>query len=389
MSDVSGAPAESEPAPVVDEVVAPPSPVDTAPPTPEPVKDEPKPAEKPAPKDEKPLSSRDALKAAAERVEKEAKDKPDSKPKPVEAGPARDETGKFAPKEGEKPAEKPVQADPAKPAPVEAPKPAASAHAAPVRFSPDAKAVWETAPEPVRAEVARMEREMSQGLEKYKADATEFESVRPFHEMAKQSGTTLAQAMSNYVNMEKLIRSDPGRGFLELCKNAGIDPKKMGEFLSGQQTEGGDAPETAGLKGQSQALQQRIDQLEAQIGELKSAPVQAQVQEFASKNPLFHLLSNDIAQELQGMRERGETPDLPRAYEAAKQKYPELAAAHTPAPAQIPPEPSKVPAPAPAAHTDKGTKSIAGAPTPGSDPVSRQPSSSIKDALRRAAAQAG
>ena len=42
-----------------------------------------------------------------------------------------------------------------------------------------------------------------------------------------------------------------------------------------------------------------------------------------------------------------------------------------------------------AAQTRKGGKSISGAPTPGSDPVTKRASTSIKDSIRRAVAQTG
>jgi hypothetical protein len=82
-----------------------------------------------------------------------------------------DKTGKFAPKDPgakdapvAKDAPAKLGADPAKVQPAAAAKPAAAEkpaaadpnapkHAAPARFSDDAKAVWETAPEPVKAEL--------------------------------------------------------------------------------------------------------------------------------------------------------------------------------------------------------------------------------------------
>ncbi|WP_460990835.1 hypothetical protein, partial [Staphylococcus aureus] len=132
-------------------------------------------------------------------------------------------------------------------------------------------------------------------------------------------------------------------------------------------------------------LKQTIARLEQQVGGVtqtcqkqQSDATLSQVQEFAAKNPRFDELADDIGFFIQS----GRTKDLAEAYS--------LAELINPAPASTPnPAPSPALVAAPAAQTGKGEKSISGAPTPGSDPVTRQPSSSIRDALKRAAAQAG
>lgn len=259
----------------------------------------------------------------------------------------------------------------------------------PSRLSPDAKAAWKDAPPSVQADVQRAFRELEQGIEKYRSDAQAFNDIREFDSLAKQSGTTVKAALSAYVNMEQMLRTDPGRGFIELCKNMGVNPKAVGEYLSGQNVEGGADLQTAAQRGSAQALQQEIAALKAEINDIKSMPVQQQVQDFAAKNPLFNLLANDIAGELQAMDERGEAKDLQRAYDAAKSKYPELGAV-TPAPvtpvASSAPAPAAAAAPVPdhAAQTRKGQLSLSGAPSSGSNPANRKPPSSARDALDRA-----
>jgi hypothetical protein len=158
MSDVAGAApaaAESTPAPVDEQIVDVPNPVESVAPA------EPK---EPA----KPPSIREALDKAEKTVQAkqeakpkakpEAKSEPKPAPKEAKAEQPR-ENGKFVAKD--KPAE-PADATAAKPE-AEAAPPAKSTYEAPKRFSEDAKKVWDTAPDPVKAEVARMEREMTAG----------------------------------------------------------------------------------------------------------------------------------------------------------------------------------------------------------------------------------
>ena len=134
-------------------------------------------------------AARDALRAAREKVEAQEAEKARGADKGTDkpaAGPDRGEGGRFAAKDT-KPAggeAKPAAGDDGKPAAAAAPaNPAAQdpppapvkrTVTAPERFSNDAKAVWDTAPEPVKAEVDRMHREMTAGIEKHRAKAENY-----------------------------------------------------------------------------------------------------------------------------------------------------------------------------------------------------------------------
>lgn len=395
MTDGAAAPADS--APVSNEpVVAPPNPISTEgnPPEPEP-KAEPKP--EPKPKEPEP-TSRSALERAKAAVEEKAKaeagkdDQPKDDAKPVKSEAARDETGKFAPKEPAKDApaatDKPAGGDEAKAATETAQKGVAPAPDAPARFSPDAKAAWSTAPEPVKAEVNRAIREMEAGIEKHRASAEAFEPVRQYHEMAQKSGTTLDKALESYVGIENAWRQNPTHGFVGVCQNMGVDPvqqaKAIYEQLSGATgLPKGDSPDVAGVRSELSATQRELAEIKQTLQQQAQAPVLEKVSAFAADKPLFNYVANDIAQIIadQGV-------SLEQAYEIALEKHPALKAAQA-APAPSNPEPSPAPVSAPAAQTRAGEKSIAGAPSPGSNPANRQPSSSIKDALKRAAQRAG
>lgn len=172
---VAAAAAEAAPADThvaaIEDVTAPPAPLSDAP---QPLKDQQQEQPKAAP------TTREALRAAAAKVnaqeEAAAKAAADAKD-PKATPPKRDDTtGKFAakdPKAADPAAAAPAAKDgkdpaaaaaapPAKPA-AAPPAPANRTVTAPERFSNDAKAVWDTAPEPVKAEVDRMHREMTAG----------------------------------------------------------------------------------------------------------------------------------------------------------------------------------------------------------------------------------
>jgi len=291
-------------------------------------------------------------------------------------GPARAPDGKFAPKATGAPAEGQEQ-------PPAADQPAVTA-TPPARFVKAAQEAWAQAPEIIRTEVARMEQELTQGLQKYKESHEAFEPLRQFDAMAKQGGTTLPEALSAYVNMENMLRADPVKGMVAVCQNLGIDPAQMAHALAGQQTSGGAAPEVASLKAEIAQLRQELSGVAKNYQEIELRPVKTQVEEFAAKNPLFNYVADDIAKQIAAQRDAGRTPDLQEAYQAALALHPHLAAvaAQTAAPAA--PQPA-TPDPA---QTRKASLSITGSPSV-SNTSTRKPAGSTREALDSAFASVG
>jgi hypothetical protein len=156
-------------------------------------------------------------------------------------------------------------------------KPSHTTSAPPTRFSAAAKAEWDTAPETVRAEVSRMEREFKAGFAKYKTAAERDASLADFHDMAAKGGTTVREALSKYVNLENQLRADPIRGLEIICQNVGLSLRDVA----------------------SQVLGLTLDRSEANA-----------VEEFAAKHPRFDELSEDII----FLLETGRADDLPEAY---------------------------------------------------------------------------
>lgn len=400
MTDAVAAAAEAAPAqssaPIVD-VAAPPAPLS----------DSPQPLKEAAIEEPKIVSTRDALRAAREKVEageaaKAAAEKAAAggDPKDLAKGANLDrdpQTGKFAAKEGgkdqppAKPAapQAPAAKDPAAAAaPAEQPAPKRTV-SAPERFSNDAKAVWDTAPEPVKAEVDRMHREMTAGIEKHRAGAEKFETIRQFDEMAGKSGKQLKDVLGAYVGMEQLLRSNPLRGLEEVCSNIGVSLRQVAEIVLGQtpDQERNQSDQTIReLRQELASLKQQIGGVTSSMQQQQTRSIEDQVTAWAADKHHFELIAPHLAAELQAGAK-----DLDAAYEAVLQKHPAIAALAKPEakPAAEPkPDASSAPAPDLAAQTDKGSKSIKGAPGPGSEPAKSRPSSSIKEALRRAAARA-
>jgi hypothetical protein len=314
-------------------------------------------------------TAREALKRAAEKVAKaQASQEPLDKP----GGAAKTEGA------GDKPAQtKPADAARTTEKPAEA---AQSKSDAPARFSADAKAAWATAPEPVKAEVHRAIRELEQGHEKYRADAEAFGQIKDFDDLAKKNGTTIRDAMTRYTVLEKTLLTNPMQGIEAVCEYAGVSLRELAALVMGQTPDKAQSQNDATIR----ALRQEIAGLKDQIGGVTTSMQQqhqskiaASVDEFAKNNPRFEELADDIAFFI----ESGKTKDLAEAYKMADRLNPAPSAAAPAAPA------------ANTAHLEaqtlKGSKSVSGAPSLGSDPSTRKRSTSIRESLARAVAQAG
>jgi hypothetical protein len=253
----------------------------------------------------------------------------------------------------------------------------------PTRFSPDAKTAWKDAPEPVRAEVHRAFREMEQGIQKYRDDATAFADLRDYDALAKQHGTTIRQTMDQYLRLSQTLQSrDPMPAIQELLRHAGMTVQDLVTHVTGQQPEqasAGAAREIMELRNQVGQLQQ---QLQGELGQVKSTlqNQQAQgllgeIQHFAQDKPRFDELSMEIAAQV-----RAGYP-LDEAYVRAERLNPLPAAPPPPAAAQNgAPDPVVQP---------RGSLSVTGAPAAGSDPRNRGPSPTTRAALDKSWALLG
>lgn len=298
---------------------------------------------------------------------------------------ARDESGRFA--KADRPADAPAKTPAAAQdgeQPAAAPEAAATVAAPPQRFAKAAQEAWAQAPEAVRAEVVRMEAELTKGLNEYRQ---RFEPIKQFDEMARAGGTTLDKALSAYVGMENLIRRDPVQGMLAICQNAGLDPVKVAQALVGRT---GGQPAQAGEGGEADPRDAHIAELRREIQRLGGAvnsvgqtvaqqrqqeamrQVTSEVESFAKDHPRFDELADDIAEMLSTRYAK----DLHDAYVKADRLRPAAAAA------SAPPAPQR-------AQTPKAALSITGSPAGGSNPASRKPAGSAREALNNAFAQVG
>jgi hypothetical protein len=233
---------------------------------------------------------------------------------------------------------------------------------APPRMADHAKAEWHRTPESVRGEVGRMHREMSEAYQKFKADHEEMNTIRNFQQMAREHGTTLQRAMTNYTTMERKLVSDPYGAFDMIVSNLNLrtpEGQKLTfrdlayDYLSQspEQHKLVQAQNAQSAQGyQLGALHQKVDAVANHLQQMQyqqaHSYTRSAVDQFADTHPRFDELGPAIEQEIQfGF-------DLETAYRRADAFHPATHAAQT---RQT----------TPSAQTRQHDKSISGAPSSG------------------------
>ena len=310
----------------------------------------------------------------------------------MQSGRNRDQSGRFAKGEAKSEAKAEVAPKSAEVTPKSAEVPAKPSEVAsqtaeqsqnpdepPARLSAEAKAQWSALPPAVKADVHRTIREMQGGIEKYRTEATRWQTdVAPYETLAQQYGMDIKGVLADYEGMARMMATDPVQVFDTLAKRHGFTLQDVAANVLGQ-----DLDEYAKQTSQEIArLQQENMELKRQTQtytQRQQQEVQSFITDFAIKNPRYSELEPQIAGILRSGLVTATEPRLrlQEAYEIAD---------------RLKPAPRTAPAPqnpAIADQTRKGQLSITGAPGSGSNPANRKTPASAREALDRAFDQYG
>jgi hypothetical protein len=226
------------------------------------------------------------------------------------AGRARDGAGRFAAKDAAAPQD--AAADPAAQAQQDAAAQGQDGQAAqapagpPPGWSVASKAVFDTLPEHVRADVAKREAEVNRGLAKLR----DYKALDPYVEMARQSNSSLPQVIENYVKAEQFLSTDPVNAILWLCQSYGVDP---GSLTGGQAQQAPAAPQQPAFD--IQPLYREINTLKSTIIADKQAQVRTELEKFYSDPS--HKYADNVADQMAGLIRSGQASTLKDAYDKA------------------------------------------------------------------------
>lgn len=248
----------------------------------------------------------------------------------------------------------------------------------PSRFSADAKAAWKDAPEPVKAEIHRAVKELQAGIEKYREPASKWESLKPFHEFCAANETDIGTALQSYIAADQKLGQDLLGGLEEIVSHYGYSLRDVAAHVLGQpvdQTQQQASVRERALERELAEIKQSLGTVTQSIQSQQQNAVLSKVEAFAQAHPRFDELASEIGFFLQTKR----AGTLEEAYELAERIKPAPQA----------PAVTTAPKTDPAAQTRKGSLSVTGAPSSGSNPANRKPPSSAREALDRAFAGTG
>jgi hypothetical protein len=262
---------------------------------------------------------------------------------------------------------------------------------APQRFHDLAKQEWGNTPESVRAEVHRSLSELENGLNKYRQSHEKYEAIREYDEMATQYGTTVKDALANYTGIERLLHQDPFAALEQIVANVAahkqwrnqdgspVTFRDLAAHYVNMPADRAASRQEAVIRQMSEqiaALTNRSAAYEQMMQQNSLRETQALIQEFAKEHPRVDELADDIALLIQSKR----AATLQEAYELADRMNPSSGPL-----TQAPETPAAQTRTEPRPANPAGVKSIAGAPTAGSDPRSAgKPSNSPREALQKA-----
>ena len=319
---------------------------------------------------QKPTTLREAISKARQTV-KEQLDAPET------ADRARDEHGRFKASEGQETPKAAIEAKPNTPdkpnSVIDKPNSVLPTDA-PARFSPDAKAAWGATPDPVKAEINRAMTELQNGLTQYQQ---RFEPLKPYIQLAEQSGTTIEGALENYRALAMERQQNPAGFMAKMLHEMGSSPQEYAAHVLGQPVD-----QQAGQQNDYiRTLQAELSQLKEQIGTLstdyRTRTQQEEARQFDAAWSEFsstHPRANDLIDDMTKLIESGMATDAEDAYIKAD---------------RLNPAPHVAPPPASTPQPRKPSPQISGAPS-GSNPV-RKPSQSrtVSESIRWARSQAG
>jgi hypothetical protein len=315
-------------------------------------------------------------------------DTPAKAPEPAEANPAgapaRDATGKFAPKtEGAAPVA-PVKIDNAAPPGLEAPK-------EPIRppegLSAPVKAMWATLPPEVQQDIDRRERESQTAIQERGAKLNQLEPIAKALEpiqgrltMAGIDGATYVRAL---VSADEQLRGPNGaQALMELARQYGIRlPQGVQQGTQAQQQQPQVHPVIERLQRQVSELTQQNQQAQQAAQTQQQTQIQSTIDAFAKD----HLYFENVKPRIAALLASGHAADLKDAYEQACWADPVVRPLFQAE--QAKPTGAQEQQRAKVQQAKQAGSSITGAPGVGGSPTrTSNPNNSVEDDVREAVA---
>lgn len=254
---------------------------------------------------------------------------------PADQSRARDEQGRFAPKQEQPAAAAQQNTDGSKDPQQQGQTPAGESNtlAAPETFSEAGRQAWNTLHPEIRQHMQRTETQHQETLRQFA------EPIRPLHEMSTRRGMGWQEGLKRLTAAQEFLDRDPAGALIWLAKSSNIDLDELADKAAALAQRGGAADPVSSLPAALAPFQQRVQQLESRITERESAEQKQrenamlrEVNTFAAKpeNVHFSAVEQEIYALIPAIRQRkpgASVSDVLRdAYDAAVMANPETRA---------------------------------------------------------------
>jgi hypothetical protein len=300
-------------------------------------------------------------------------------PTPEADGPVRDEHGRFAPKEGVKPADtQTIPTTPAQAAPEAQPEPIRP----PASWSAQAKADFATLPQHIQQEVLKRETDVSKGFEERATQLKRYEPleqvIAPHRDRLALAGTDEASYVRSLIAADEMLRGpNPIQALAQIAQLYNVDLRQLAQPGQQQQPQ-------AQLPPQVQALEQRFQHLEGLMTQQLSAAqqaaqsqTQAEIDAFAKDHPYFENVRADMS----ALVREGRASNLAEAYDMACWARPDVRPLMLAEQEKTKQAQAAEAARAKVGQARQAAGSITGSPAPGSAPQRSGPDLSLRDEL--------
>jgi hypothetical protein len=252
-----------------------------------------------------------AKEAAALEFEKQRQAKAGTTASIPQDDKARDDKGRFAPKDPPeevhvepqvKPKGEPVEARVDKAPPQEDTTPAKEEPAAsqetklapPISWAKDQHSAWEKAPPEVQKYILKREQDMKAGVDQLKNQYQEFESaVFPYRDTLKAIGQTPGATFRNMMEWQKALKGpDKARAFQQLAREFGVDLTPFAPQQQQQDSQAQPGQTPADLQGYLQSVMRQelapvFQTLQQREQETRTRAAEAELRAWAKDKPHF------------------------------------------------------------------------------------------------------
>ncbi len=210
---------------------------------------------------------------------------------------------------------------------------------APQSWKPAAREHWDKIPAEVRAEIARVDKEIQKHLYQ-NAEARKFadgfqQTVAPFAHLIQAEGSTPLAAVKNLMTTAAGLRAgnagQKAKIVAEIIQSYGVDIATLDSVLSGQAPQGGApaqgggvAPEVMQMLKPVYSFMQEIQQTRQEREKEVQQRAAEQIEALSTQLPFFEDMREDMADILEVAAKRGVTLTPEQAYERALQYNPEI-----------------------------------------------------------------